>query len=58
MMWIPRLLEPRLWRLAATRPVVQLEGLSLREIGEPLPDLSWGERLLRGGFPELYARRC
>lgn len=43
--------------LAGRAAVVQLEGLSLREIGEALPDLSWGERLLRGGFPELYARR-
>jgi len=43
--------------LAGRAAVLQLEGLSLSEIEAALPGLGWSERLLRGGFPELYARR-
>jgi len=43
--------------LAGRAAVLQLEGLSTRESGQALPDLSVSERLLRGGFPELYANR-
>jgi hypothetical protein len=42
--------------LAGRADVLELEGLSWSEIRAAFPDVTVEEVLLRGGFPELYAR--
>ncbi|MFM7733408.1 MAG: ATP-binding protein [Cyanobium sp.] len=43
--------------LAGRAAIVSLEGLSLGEIRDADPQVAIEETLLRGGFPELWARR-
>jgi uncharacterized protein len=41
--------------LAGRAQIFEIEGLTQREIDRVAPDMAIEERMLRGGFPELYA---